>query len=144
MLFTFLNTRRKAAPDFTARQRKARFIILAISEISLLALLLLLLVHFMPSFDLNLLLAGLVMAFGLLSLVVRKSSSHALLIFLFSLIGIELVLLSDLPPYSLNVLSWSFPSSAFLPLAFVLLDLAVAVWVMTHGLFIDTETPEEG
>ena len=143
MRFTFLNTNRKKAPDFTARQQKTRFIILAISEISVLVLLLLMLLHFMPVANLNLLIGGVIICFGLLSLAVRKSSSHALLILLFSLIGIEFILLSDLTPFSIDLVSLHFPSQIFLPPLFVLVDLAAAWWILTRGLFVDTETQEE-
>lgn len=137
MRFTILNSSRKRAPEFSAGRQKKKFLILAISEIATLTLLALLVLHFRSLSDPALIASGLLAVFGAISVIIRKSAIYAQFVFLVSLLCIELILLADIVPFTIQLSALSLSSSLAFPIIFIALDLAVLWWVVARGIFID-------
>lgn len=137
MRFTLLNPSRKRAPDFSAGRQKKKFLILAVSEIAALTLLALLVFHFRSLSDPALIASALLVAFGAISIIIRKSAVYAQFVFIVSLLCIELILLADVVPFIIEFSSLRVSSSVVFPAIFIALDLAVLWWVVARGIFID-------
>ncbi len=144
MRFTSLHPTRKRAPSFTAKRQKNNFLVLAISEITSLALLALLLVHYRSISDPALIASALLVAFGAVSVIIRKSVVYAQFVFLVCLLGIELILLADVVPFNIELSAMSVSSSIVFPAVFIILDLAVLWWVIARGIFIDVDAELRG
>ncbi len=139
MRFTILTPSRRHDPNFTARRQKKKFLIFAVSEISTLVLLALLLFHFRSLSDPALIASAIIVAFGAVSILIRKSATYAQFIFMLSLLAIELIVLSDVAPFTIELLTIPVSSAALFPALFIPLDIVVIWWVIARGIFIDVD-----
>lgn len=137
MRFTSLSPSRTRAPDFSDLRQKKKFLILAVSEITALTLLALLVLHFRSLSDPALIVSALLVAFGAISVILRKSAVYAQFVFIVCLLGIELILLADVVPFIIEFASLQVSTSVVFPAIFITLDLAVLWWVVARGIFID-------